>query len=110
KAPSEVAILKGKPNVFSGASYLVAFSSYADISKGDKKFKDVGDEFFGWPQEIHMLPGKYLIITRCYVGNQYAFPSVPVEVLAGVTYEVTCSPVPDKLSTVAVTYKIASGL
>ncbi|MFZ3183834.1 MAG: hypothetical protein WA173_06800 [Pseudomonas sp.] len=107
KPPNEVAIIKAKTNEFSGASYFVNFASYADISKGDRKFKDVGGEFIGWPSEMHMLPGKYLIRTNCYIRQQYAFPSVSVEVLAGITYEVTCRPVPDKLSTVEATYNIA---
>ncbi|OLQ71088.1 hypothetical protein BIT28_02640 [Photobacterium proteolyticum] len=100
KPAEEVAILKGEVTEFAGRNYRVVFSSYTDISKDEKDFKDVGDAIVGYPREIHMLPGEYFVLTQCLVGNEYAFPAVRASVKAGEVYEVKCGPVPGKLSTV----------
>lgn len=80
------------------------FASYSKLEPGSKlDFQQVGNAFAGYPSEMHMLPGKYLVMTRCVIGGQYAFPSFTLEAVAGATYEVLCSPVADQLGRVKVT-------
>ncbi|MDK9764223.1 hypothetical protein KI743_19640 [Vibrio sp. D420a] len=100
KPLNEVAVLKGENLEFAGRNYRVLFSSYTDLSDDEKDFKNVGDAFIGYPKEIHMLPGDYVVLTHCIVGDEYAFPAVKASVKAGETYEVKCGPIPDKLNTV----------
>ncbi|HAS6346980.1 TPA: hypothetical protein I7241_03255 [Vibrio vulnificus] len=107
KPNEEIAVIQGKTYELGGASYHVYFASYADLSVEERKFKDVGDAVVGYPQEIHMLPGEYLILTRCHVGSSYAFPAVKARVKAGEVYEVQCGPVRDKLNTVGAVIKSA---
>nr|WP_321280960.1 hypothetical protein [uncultured Vibrio sp.] len=100
KPVKEVAILKGEVTEFAGRNYRVVFASYSDLSKDENDFKDVGDEFVGYPKEIHMLPGDYFVFTKCLVGNEYGFPTVKASVKAGEIYKVKCGPIPGKLSSV----------
>ena len=60
----------------------------------------MGDSFIGFPREIHMVPEKYLLLTRCLIGNQYALPSVPVDAAAGMTDDIRCEPITDHLGKV----------
>lgn len=101
KSIEQIAIIKGGTLEFAGNRYHTFLVSYAPIVKGDKPiFQNVGDSFIGYPREIHVEPGKYLIMTKCYITNQYAFPSVAIETLGGMTYEIQCEPIPDELSRV----------
>jgi hypothetical protein len=88
----------------------VFFVSYAALEPGIKPtFNKVGDAFTGYPKELTMLPGRYLVMTRCATGNQYAFPALRLAVAAGEVYEVKCEPVADQLSRVRVLARRVGG-
>lgn len=101
KSIDQIAIIKGGNLEFAGNRYHTFLVSYAPIVKGEKaKFQNVGDSFIGYPREIHIEPGRYLVMTKCYIANQYAFPAVEFEAAGGMTYEIQCEPIPDELSRV----------
>lgn len=101
KDMKQIAVVTGGSTQFAGGTYIAFFVSYAELEAGKKpEFKKVGDAFAGYPRELRMLPGRYAVMTRCTIGNQYAFPAVSLQVEAGATYEITCEPVADRLSTV----------
>ena len=104
---SQIAILKGGSadpsgdTFWPGNKYWLSFVSYRFLEEGKKpESVRVGNAFIGNPREIHVAPGKYLLLTRCDIQNQYAFPSVSVDAVAGMTYEIRCEPVANQLSTV----------
>jgi hypothetical protein len=97
----QIAIIKGGDLEFAGNRYLTFLASYAPIVEGNKpESHSVGNSFTGYPREIHIEPGKYLVMTKCHIANQYAFPAVAIEAEAGMTYEIKCEPIPDQLSRV----------
>jgi hypothetical protein len=105
KDRSQIAVLKGiaaeAPGT--GRTYYVFFTSYAEFDPARKPVAiKVGDSFTGYPKELTMLPGPYLVVTRCATGNQYAFPVIRINLEAGAEYEVRCEPVPNMLSQVRV--------
>lgn len=105
KARNEVAVLRGVADESpgTGVRYYVFFVSYASYVPGVKPFfNKVGDSFSGYPKELTMLPGDYIVMTRCATGNQYAFPAIRLRVAAGDDFEVKCEPVPNALSRVRV--------
>ena len=83
---SEIAILKG---VWAG--FRPTFADYARIEAGRKtefaKMRSLGQ---GYPREIHVLPGRYLVMLHCYDAQSFGFPALELAVNAGMTYEVGC--------------------
>jgi hypothetical protein len=87
KPAVEIAIVR---SVGEGA-YRGRFSSYARHIRDQKlEFQSVGNSLTGYPTEIHLVPGHYLILVRCDGGGGYGFPSVDFDVLPGMTYEISC--------------------
>ena len=83
---SDVAVLKGL-----SAGYRAGFSSYARREIGLKtEFQQVRSFGQGYPNEIHLLPGTYLVMLHCNDGRGYGFPAVELAVVGGVTYEIGC--------------------
>lgn len=83
---SEVAILKGI-----SAGYRAGFASYARSGVGPKtQFTNVRSFGQGYPNEIHLLPGAYLVMLHCNDGRQFGFPAIEIAVEAGMTYEIGC--------------------
>jgi len=82
----EVAVLKGI-----SAGYRAGFASYAKRELGLKtEFKSVRSFGQGYPGEIHLLPGTYLVMLNCNDGRTYGFPAIELAVYEGVTYELGC--------------------
>ncbi|MGH8641401.1 MAG: hypothetical protein ACRET6_06805, partial [Burkholderiales bacterium] len=101
KDTRQIAIVKGGASEFANGKYFASFAQYAELEAGKKpEFKKMGDAFAGYAKELHMLPGRYAVMTYCAIGNHFAFPIVNLQVEAGATYEITCAPVADNLSTV----------
>lgn len=112
KPPGEIAVLRGVSDeaLGTGVRYYVFFVSYASYLPGLKPvFNKVGDSFTGYPRELSMLPGDYIVMTRCATGNQYAFPAIRLKLAAGDNIEVRCVPVPNALSRVRVVARRAGG-
>jgi len=87
KPRTEIGIVKSPR----GDLYLGQFSSYARRVSGEKlEFQKVGNAFTGYPTELHMVPGRFLILVRCSGGGGYGFPSMDFDVLPGMTYEISC--------------------
>ena len=83
---AEVAILKGI-----SAGYRAGFASYAKREVGLKvEFTRLNSFGQGYPSEVHLLPGTYLVLLNCNDGRGYAFPSVEIPVIGGMTYELGC--------------------
>jgi hypothetical protein len=80
---SQVAIVRG--GLDDGSAFWARLSSY--------DFKSVGDPRNGYPMELHVLPGRHFFLITCEGERQFGFPGVKLEVKAGMTYEVRCSPV-----------------
>ena len=103
KDASQIAVVRARASEFSGTGnrYFVSFASYAKLEPGQKPVPErVGNAFTGYPSELQLLPGRYAVMTRCSIMNQYAFPSFTLDAVAGATYEVICEPVADQLSRV----------
>lgn len=101
QALNKISVVKGINQEFAGNTYRTYFTSYAFLTSGVKpELNRVGDSFVGYPNELHMAPGNYLIQTRCSVGSQYAFPAIELEASEGISYEISCQPVSDELSKV----------
>lgn len=112
KSDSQIAVVKSRAHEFvgSGSRYFAFFASYAKLEPGQKPvFQNVGNEFTGYPKELRMLPGKYMVMIRCGTQGQFAFPSFNFEAVAGATYEVICEPVANQLSTVKATVEKIDG-
>ena len=106
RAINKVSVVRGVITEFAGSNYHTFFASYAPFVPGKKpEFQNVGDAFVGYPRELHMAPGSYLLLTRCHIGNQYAFPSVHLDAVEGMTHEIICEPVSDELSKVKATFR-----
>ncbi len=87
KPVGEVAVLLGKDNFH----YRLAFANVADLDvEGDLEWIETGNAWTGYTREVRVLPGRYVVMTHCTIGNRYAFPSIRVTVVAGMTYEMTC--------------------
>ena len=87
KPRMEIGIVKA----LRGEIYLAQFESYARrITDQGLEFQKVGNNFTGYPTELHMVPGRYVILARCFGGGGYGFPSLDFDVLPGMTYEVSC--------------------
>lgn len=72
-------------SIFSGE-----FHAYAQAST-PSSFLNVGDYWSGYPVELRMSPGKYVLMVRCDNGKSHAFPTMPISLSAGFTYEVSCT-------------------
>ena len=83
--------------------FTLGFTSYADFAGGDMSdFKSVGNSWIGYPKEMTMLPGRYLVMTHCATGAYYAFPSFMFMARAGKSYEVKCQYVKGELGKIEV--------
>lgn len=86
RSSDEIAILKGI-----SAGYRAGFASYARREIGLKtQFTSVRGFGQGYPNEIHLIPGTYIVLLHCNDGRQYGFPSVELAVQEGFTYELAC--------------------
>lgn len=53
---------------------------------------DYGDDFLkGWPSTVKVIPGTHNVSVKCMVMRKYAFPSIHVQLKAGIRYEVGCT-------------------
>jgi hypothetical protein len=101
KDARQIAIVKAGTTEFPNGKYYASFSQYAEREVGKKpEFKKLGDAFAGYARELHLLPGRYAVMTYCAIGNYAGFTIVDFQVEAGATYEITCAPVAGNLSTV----------
>jgi hypothetical protein len=92
KSVAEIAIIKGVEGDFkTGLSDYARFKPHTKL-----KYENFG----GIPGEAHMLPGIYVIKIYCYKGNRFAYPKLPIQAKAGMTYELRCEYVPDNKSKV----------
>jgi len=86
RSTDEIAILKGL-----STGYRAGFASYARREIGLKtEFTKVRGFGQGYPNEIHLIPGTYIVLVHCSSGQQYAFPSVELSVQEGFTYQIAC--------------------
>lgn len=81
RADSEIAILVKSTSELSGATTFV--KAVDDVSYGD-------DVLRGWPSMVKVLPGNHKVDVKCYYGDRHAFPTMTVDLKAGVRYEVGC--------------------
>jgi hypothetical protein len=82
----EIGILKGL-----SAGYRAGFASYARREVGQKiEFTSKRSFGQGYPNEVHLLPGRYLVLLHCNDGRQYGFPAIELALEAGMTYEIGC--------------------
>lgn len=103
---SEIAIVRGgsnKPGMkefWQTYKYTAGFVAYTHLEEGKKPEPVSVDNFSGGIMELHMAPGKYLLSMRCFNDRVTAFPSVAINAVAGMTYEVRCEPVVDNFGKV----------
>ena len=99
RSTTSIATVRSATFEFAGQKYFTSITSYANWVAGQKlNFNSTNNVITGEPDTLLMLPGKYVLLTRCSVNNQWAVASVDVDLEAGATYEVSCGPVPDQLS------------
>ncbi|MEJ2452679.1 MAG: hypothetical protein P8103_00790 [Candidatus Thiodiazotropha sp.] len=106
KPASEVAILNSEYTEFSGETYFVSFVAYVDMKDEEKTKNSLGDEIIGYPKEIHMLPGEYMLMNKCWTLHGTAFVPMRIKVDAGKKYKFTCAPAMNKMNTIQMKYGV----
>ncbi len=91
----EVAVLTVNPN----SRYMVGISSYVEAGTGED-FEHVGGPFVGYPREMHLLPGQYVVMLHCSEYDWFAWPQFRITAVAGMSWRVDCRRVPDQPSNV----------
>lgn len=95
KPNDEIAIIKGYyPGLMKDGLYS-RISGYSEIKDGKpNQFKETGNSTTGFPNEIQLLPGKYIIQAYCGRENMYSYPYAAVDAEAGNTYILKCEAIP----------------
>lgn len=83
----DVAVLVGKDNFH----YKLSFVNVADLDKpGDLEWISAGSSWVGYAREVRVPPGRWIVMTKCEVGNRYGYPTINIDAVAGKTYELRC--------------------
>ncbi len=82
---SEVTVLIVNPN----SRFMVGISSYVEAGTGED-FEHVGGPFVGYPREMHLLPGEYVVMLHCSEYDWYSWPQFRITAVAGMSWYVDC--------------------
>ncbi len=85
----QVTVLTADPD----SQYIVGFSSYVEAGTGED-FDHVGGPFVGYPREMHLLPGEYVVMLHCSQYDWFAWPQFRIKAVAGMSWRVGCRSVP----------------
>ena len=95
KPKTEISIVKGFYPGFMKEGFSSAISGYSKIeNEAPTAFKSLGNSMVGFPNEIHLLPGNYIIQMYCFTVDAYTTPNIAIETKAGYTYVITCEVIP----------------
>jgi hypothetical protein len=100
--PEKVAKLKSASLALDHAAYKTQFSMYAirQPNGGYGEFVQVGNTWTGFPQQLEIPEGSYLLSVQCATSSQFGYLRMPVTLAGGAEYEISCEPADGRLNTV----------
>ena len=100
--PEKIAKLKSASIKLDNAAYKTQFSMYAVRQPygGYGEFVQVGNTWTGFPQQLEMPEGSYLLSVQCATQAQFGYIRMPVTLTGGAEYEISCEPADGRLNSV----------
>jgi len=107
--PSDrIATFNSKSNEREGRAWFYAMMvAYQPSNSVADKPTVIGSDSLGWPRVLKLTPGKYRLSIRCMTSLGSAYSKLDVIAEAGKNYDVTCSPVNDRVGEIQVIYQEA---
>ncbi len=98
----KIARLKNATIKLDNAAYTTYFSMYAPRHPSGSfgEFVQVGNSWTGFPTQLEMPVGSYLLSIQCSTNAQFGYLRMPVTLEARASYEVSCEPAEGRLNTV----------